>query len=585
MSYFSNAEDQSLGGWLGCGPSCSCGPCKSGMSGLDEWYEKEKADEAPKAQPANVASTSQSAPGPKPQTGSLKGWNGSGIGLGYYGLPSAVGPTAGLQTSSDAEQRLIQGALRRGIRNTRQLSNMIFFARHPSRKGIRLQANEVALIGEWRQIRERIVLPALRQMFGPGMVAVGPRRPGFVVRRGINRGHAWAHKGLGQAPTALSSKFLWPRKFIWGAKTSSTNIQSSFQRALDAVSKNPVFSHLPDVRTIPIAIMALDSSGSRPIAGQREMEMFFSGSLLKVAAMYAAFQLRVAANDLAATLDAAMVDTPAKLFQRISQTFDKQIDESVQRIRLAAGVSVAMRVPKYPTVFDAEKSHGVWRLKFKAGAGNFADHLGKMIVGSHNNSARFCIRALGYSWINGVLQAAGFLRFGFPGSEGIWLAGDYDEEKKWPVVVIKSVNDDMVKQATTCFDMARLFALLHDKSLVKNTVHFATGLSGNDEMLKLLERAVDDPGARSLLKRAPRSFIVMQSKIGVGELKGGSCTTAGRDRCVYSEAAILKHPPSARKFVVVWQNLTYLRAHPTWWGDGLKRIVAVIQKTMDDYKP
>jgi hypothetical protein len=147
------------------------------------------------------------------------------------------------------------------------------------------------------------------------------------------------------------------------------------------------------------------------------------------------------------------------------------------------------------------------------------------------------------------------------------------------------VNDELVKQATTCFDMARLFALLHDKSLVRNNLHYATGFSGNDEMLKLLELAVDDGDAPSLLKRVPHSFTVMQSKIGVGELKGGSCMDADRNRCVYSEAAILKHPSSTRRFVVVWQDLPFLRAHPSWWRDGLKRIVAVIQKTMDDYKP
>jgi hypothetical protein len=104
-------------------------------------------------------------------------------------------------------------------------------------------------------------------------------------------------------------------------------------------------------------------------------------------------------------------------------------------------------------------------------------------------------------------------------------------------------------------------------------------------MRRLLELAVDHPDAPSLLKRVPRSFTVMQSKIGVGELKRGSCRDADQDRCVYSEAAILQHPPSGRKFVVVWQNLTYLRAHTSWWRDGLKRIVAVIQKTMDDYRP
>jgi hypothetical protein len=108
--------------------------------------------------------------------------------------------------------------------------------------------------------------------------------------------------------------------------------------------------------------MALDDGGSRPVAGQREFEMFYSGSLLKVAAMYAAFQLRVAVNDLAATFDAAVVDTPIKLFRKISDTFDKQIDGSVPRIRSARGVTPAMRVPKYPTVFQAAKVGGTWRL-------------------------------------------------------------------------------------------------------------------------------------------------------------------------------------------------------------------------------
>ena len=424
---------------------------------------------------------------------------------------------------------------------------------------------------------------AQRNSYYPDRVISG------FLGRGENNRYVWADQALGQTPSAF------PSKFLWGAKTFSTNLESAFQRAIIAARNNAAFSHLPDVRTIPIAIMALDDGGSRPVAGQREFEMFYSGSLLKVAAMYAAFQLRVAVNDLAATFDPAVVDTPEKLFQKISATFDKQIDGRVPRIGSAPGVTRAMRLPKYPAVFEAERFGGTWRLKFNERGffdamgrlrldplNNFKIHLRKMIVGSDNDSAGFCIRALGYSWINGLLQSAGFLNFGFPGSEGIWLAGDY---AKQPTVEILSVNDDKVKQATTCFHMAWLFSLLHDKKLVKNTVNFATGLSGNDEMRRLLELAVDHPDAPSLLKRVPRSFTVMQSKIGVGELKRGSCRDADQDRCVYSEAAILQHPPSGRKFVVVWQNLTYLRAHTSWWRDGLKRIVAVIQKTMDDYRP
>ena len=122
--------------------------------------------------------------------------------------------------------------------------------------------------------------PAQRNSYYPDRVVSG-----VLGRGGINSEYVWAHEGLAQGPSAF------PSRFLWGAKTFSTNLESSFQRAIIAARNNVAFSHLPDPRTIPIAIMALDAGGSRPVAGQREFEMFYSGSLLKVAAMYAAFQL------------------------------------------------------------------------------------------------------------------------------------------------------------------------------------------------------------------------------------------------------------------------------------------------------
>jgi hypothetical protein len=136
MSYISSIEMGSFEDRLGCRSDCNCGPCKSGMN-------------------------------ESPQSESLKGWNRSSIGLGYYGQLKPGTPEVGPQTSSPGEQTLFQHAVRRGIRNPRQLSNIIFFARHPSRRRSPIASNEGALIAEWRQIRERIVLPALQQMFGP----------------------------------------------------------------------------------------------------------------------------------------------------------------------------------------------------------------------------------------------------------------------------------------------------------------------------------------------------------------------------------------------------------------------------------
>jgi hypothetical protein len=103
-----------------------------------------------------------------------------------------------------------------------------------------------------------------------------------------------------------------------------------------------------------------------------------------------------------------------------------------------------------------------------------------------------------------------------------------------------------------------------------------------------LHQAVTDPHAPSLLVRPfdpnPAPFTVLQSKIGVGELKGGACAGPNPDRCTYSEAAVVQHS-SGRKFVVVWQNLVFFAAHPDAWSDGLQRIADVVLKTMDDYHP
>lgn len=63
MSYFSTIEEGTFVGGLACGATCKCGSCRSGMSGFDEWYEKEEVDEPPKVTPSRVSSTRQSLHG------------------------------------------------------------------------------------------------------------------------------------------------------------------------------------------------------------------------------------------------------------------------------------------------------------------------------------------------------------------------------------------------------------------------------------------------------------------------------------------------------------------------------------------
>jgi hypothetical protein len=192
MAYFSNTEEQPMGGWFGCGPECSCGPCRSGVHGFSERYELEEEDEQPPA-------------GARPA--SLNGWYGAG--LSHYGFDETeapapvpqtptpqttpppqestppIAPQSGTQQSNaqaqapaptetprpspptispEAEEELIQDALRNGVRNPWQLVDIVFFARHPNRKGSPIKPEETDLITERRHIRVSMVLPALRQL-------------------------------------------------------------------------------------------------------------------------------------------------------------------------------------------------------------------------------------------------------------------------------------------------------------------------------------------------------------------------------------------------------------------------------------
>ncbi len=57
---------------------------------------------------------------------------------------------------------VVRNAIQSGVRDENHLTDMIFSARHPERRGQRLQAREQALVREWVEIRDRLVRPQLR---------------------------------------------------------------------------------------------------------------------------------------------------------------------------------------------------------------------------------------------------------------------------------------------------------------------------------------------------------------------------------------------------------------------------------------
>lgn len=375
--------------------------------------------------------------------------------------------------------------------------------------------------------------------------------------------------------------------------TTDPQLESAFTAALAQVAADPTFAGLGDVHDLVIAIVALNADGTRPHVGQHLREMHYSGSMAKVAAAYAAFQLRDAVNELGAKIRPADEDD---FFRQVAATFDPQFLRAARLIGNSVGlisengVDEDLRLPKYKRIFIASENAGQYSVDFRIDStnpdGNFLGFLKDMIIDSDNIAAGRTIRTLGYSCINGILAEGGF--FDPATKEGIWLAGDYVHA---PVVRIPSVNDGLVKQVTTVLQMARLWTLLHDGKLFKDV---GAPIPGSVELLGMLAKAVKGNEAPSLLERIlpnPPTFHVTQSKIGFGTLKdaGGISSTCNPDanghtrRCVTAEAAIVEQAATpASKYVVVVQNVLDPSNNR---GADYARINRILELVMAAYAP
>lgn len=282
-------------------------------------------------------------------------------------------------------------------------------------------------------------------------------------------------------------------------------------------------------------------------AGVRDGETFFSASLPKAAAMYAAFELRRSCNRITSTSRAT---TSGALFARLRQALNPDIDRAVASVR---SLPPGKRLPNYERVFAAIRGPTGWSLDFTPG---FAKAIRGMIVPGHNHDAATCIAALGYSWINGALRHGGFFD---PPANGIWLAATYGGPL--PAVSIPTAGGGRSAQALSCFHMAHLLACLAQRRLVD--------APSSDAMLGLLaEGAATTPAWTDWSRRrtAPRSYTVTHTKIGLGP----------RQRHVLSEATLLTHRPSGTRFGLVLQNVPAK-------GEMLGIVSAIVERTIERF--
>lgn len=305
----------------------------------------------------------------------------------------------------------------------------------------------------------------------------------------------------------------------------------------------------------PVAIVALDPGGGRPVAQFKGSEMHFSASLLKVTAMYALFELRKTLRSIAAELGAS---AGASGFLRDAAAYlNPKIMARAAALPALRGIAEVHATPQYASAFEVVPLAGPTAGVTVELTGSIKEHLGKMIAVSDNASAAQCVHGSGYGYLNGALAAAGF--FDPASAVGAWLAGDYTAV--YPRYRVNAVNDGLVAQATTVLHLARIYTLLHDRALVSP--------ASSQEMLDLLAQAVAVPEV-FLDQASDLDFTVTHTKVGLGPLKPEN---GGND--VYSEGSILEHA-SGRKFVAAWQNYLF-------GDDGFDPIGHVVRDTIRGY--
>lgn len=340
----------------------------------------------------------------------------------------------------------------------------------------------------------------------------------------------------------------------------NTPLQDKLKLAVAAAVKK----YGADLNTLAITIVKLakvnDKFAMAQVNGAR---MHFSASLLKVAGIYAAFELRAAAERLVAA-EPTKPQNDQELFKLLEDKFTKLI---LTRFKVMEGkgkistcpkgptaLTDAALKPKYQTIFKLAKS-GTRRVEF---TDNFDKDLTAIAANPNSNAApQRCVQAVGYAYIAGALESGGF--FKSDTGLGVWLAGDFSFFKN-AARCVDSDNDQKVANATTTNDLARLYTLLAARSLFGEP-------ASCDRMLTILTSG----GSWFSIKNDLSRHRATHHKVGHGLLKSGN-----RRVGVYSEGIIIENNTSKERFVVIWQDYSELVKS----RHGFKPVAEIIENTI-----
>jgi hypothetical protein len=276
-----------------------------------------------------------------------------------------------------------------------------------------------------------------------------------------------------------------------------------------------------------------DNAANPPFVGVHDDEVLYVGSVQKVSAMYAAFELRKRVRMQVDTAKANGLNTTRHGWE-VAVIDDLQRDWT-PKLRSAFPPPLPESLPQFATIFEFESGGGVRFPRSLSDAelddiafpgtpkGAFGDWLYLMIHWSNDEASALCISALGFSYINGLLRAAGFM--GGSPEHGLWLAGNYGGRDWLPHPPghreINPAGRPLTKRWATAQDrpssnmtataqqLCRFFVLIDRDKLVGAAAcaEMKTLLDSRSAAGSYLNKALDGAG-----RRADKQF----SKLGIG---------------------------------------------------------------------
>jgi hypothetical protein len=341
------------------------------------------------------------------------------------------------------------------------------------------------------------------------------------------------------------------------AATLNGILSSNLQTILPKTYPIPVPGQKARRVLVPFSILFIAAPGGSDIyAGVNDDAMCYSASLLKVAVMYAAFELLAAANRVAATVTVPSGTNASDAQDLLLAALGAAFDKGLAAGPLAAKLNAATPgTPAYEDILEFQPGQTP-QVKFQP---TFASNMDLMIRLSDDPASVKCIDALGFTYINAALANGGFFNHAAGADHGIWISGDYGLKE---VRQVPTVNDGLGKLVMNTANMLKMFALILEQTLIDATSSQAMASELVQAATGLVPWIVHDDDPNSTVP-VTVPFVPFMSKPGFGPL--GRASHFGEN--VYSECSALQWSASdadtinglaakklSDKIIICWQN-------------------------------